>query len=289
MEISLSFHLRAIGHAPRAASQLAGSQVPVEKRRASRPNPAEPPAGTPSIHRPFPIPMRLPKRLTTPSSLLALGAGVLAVPLLMVAVLPRLGTASVAAASLPDPATDSAVAPGGRATAVLAGGCFWGMEAVFEHVRGVTEVVTGYAGGKAATAAYERVKSGDTGHAEGIRITYDPEKISYGQLLKVFFAVAHDPTERNRQGPDVGPQYRSAIFPTDPEQRRVATAYIAQLNRAGVFPRPIATTVEAWRGFTPAEAYHQDFVARNPAHPYVVFHDKPKVARLKAEFPALSR
>ena len=181
--------------------------------------------------------MRLPKRLTTPSSLLALGAGVLAVPLLMVAVLPRLGTASVAAASLPDPATDSAVAPGGRATAVLAGGCFWGMEAVFEHVRGVSEVVTGYAGGSKTTAAYERVKSGDTGHAEGIRITYDPEKISYGQLLKVFFAVAHDPTERNRQGPDVGPQYRSAIFPTDPEQRRVATAYISQLNRAGVFPR----------------------------------------------------
>ncbi len=235
--------------------------------------------------------MRLPKRLRTPSSLLALGAGVLALPLLMVVVLPRLGTASVAAASLPDPATDSAVAvaPGGRATAVLAGGCFWGMEAVFEHVKGVTEVVTGYAGGSQATAAYEQVKSGDTGHAEGIRITYDPERISYGQLLKVFFAVAHDPTERNRQGPDVGPQYRSAIFPTDPEQRRVAIAYIAQLNRAGVFPRPIATTVETGRGFTPAEAYHQDFVARNPAHPYVVVHDKPKVARLKAQFPALSR
>ena len=235
--------------------------------------------------------MRLPKRLRTPSSLLALGAGVLALPLLMVVVLPRLGTASVAAASLPDPATDSAVAvaPGGRATAVLAGGCFWGMEAVFEHVKGVTEVVTGYAGGSQATAAYEQVKSGDTGHAEGIRITYDPERISYGQLLKVFFAVAHDPTERNRQGPDVGPQYRSAIFPTDPEQRRVAIAYIAQLNRAGVLPRPIATTVETGRGFTPAEAYHQDFVARNPAHPYVVVHDKPKVARLKAQFPALSR
>ncbi|MCP9859531.1 peptide-methionine (S)-S-oxide reductase MsrA [Cyanobium sp. Cruz-8D1] len=180
-------------------------------------------------------------------------------------------------------------AAGPRATAVLAGGCFWGMEAVFERVKGVTEVVTGCTGGSPATAAYDRVSGGDTGHAEGIRISYDPARLSYGQLLKVFFAVAHDPTELNRQGPDVGFQYRSAIFPTDPEQGRVAAAYIAQLNRSGALPRPIATTVENWRGFTPAEAYHQNFVARNPAHPYVVIHDQPKLARLKAQLPDLSR
>ena len=182
-----------------------------------------------------------------------------------------------------------AATPNKTESVVLAGGCFWGMEAVFEHLNGVTEVVTGYSGGSPATAAYDRVSGGDTGHAEGIRITYDPARVSYGQLLKVFFSVAHDPTELNRQGPDVGSQYRSAIFPTDPEQRRVATAYIAQLNRSGALPRPIATTVEDWRGFTPAEAYHQDFVARNPAHPYVVFHDQPKVARLKVQFPELTR
>ncbi|WP_254217216.1 peptide-methionine (S)-S-oxide reductase MsrA [Synechococcus sp. CCY 9618] len=216
-------------------------------------------------------------------------AGLLAAGLLAAAVVPRLQAAS--AKDLPDPAVVETSAGGSTATAtaVLAGGCFWGMEAVFEHVKGVTEVVTGYAGGPAATADYEQVSNGNTGHAEGIRITYDPAKVSYGQLLKVFFAVAHDPTELNRQGPDVGSQYRSAIFPADPEQRRVATAYIVQLNRSGVFPQPIATTVETWRGFTPAEAYHQDFVARNPTHPYVVFHDKPKVARLEAEFPGLYR
>ena len=235
--------------------------------------------------------MRLPRRLTTPTARVVTGASLLAIPLIATALLSRLGVSRVAAAALPDPATGLALAAGPRATAtaVLAGGCFWGMEAVFEHVKGVSEVVTGYAGGPVATADYEQVSGGDTGHAEGIRITYDPARVSYGQLLKVFFAVAHDPTELNRQGPDVGSQYRSAIFPTDPEQRRVATAYIAQLNRAGVLPRPIATTVEVWRGFTPAEPYHQDFVARNPNHPYVVVHDKPKVARLQAQFPGLSR
>ncbi len=228
----------------------------------------------------------LPHRATT-GGLIA--AALLAAGLLAAAAVPRLQAAS--AKDLPDPAV--AETPAGRptatATAVLAGGCFWGMEAVFEHVKGVKEVVTGYAGGTAATADYERVSNGDTGHAEGIRITYDPSRVTYGQLLKVFFAVAHDPTQLNRQGPDVGSQYRSAVFPTNPEQRRVATAYIAQLNGSGVFPKPIATTVESWRGFTPAEAYHQDFVARNPNNPYVVFHDKPKVARLEAEFPGLYR
>ncbi len=219
--------------------------------------------------------MGLSPRLSPAVARSALAAGLLALPLIAVGLLPRPGGSSTLAASLPDPATGLTLAAGPRATAVLAGGCFWGMEAVFEHVIGVTEVVTGY--------------SGDTGHAEGIRITYDPARVSYGQLLKAFFAVAHDPTQRNRQGPDVGPQYRSAIFPTTPEQRRVAGAYISQLNRSGALPRPIATTVEEWRGFTPAEAYHQDFVARNPAHPYVVFHDQPKVARLKVQFPELAR
>ncbi|WP_094585152.1 peptide-methionine (S)-S-oxide reductase MsrA [Synechococcus sp. BO 8801] len=218
-----------------------------------------------------------------------IAVGLLAAGLLAASGVPRLQAAS--AKDLPDPtvAKPPASRPNATATAVLTGGCFWGMEAVFEHVKGVKEVVTGYAGGTADTADYERVSNGDTGHAEGIRITYDPSQVSYGQLLKVFFAVAHDPTELNRQGPEVGTQYRSAIFPIDPEQRRVATAYIAQLNRSGVFPKPIATTVESGRGFTPAEAYHQDFVARNPNHPYVVFHDKPKVARLEAEFPGLYR
>ncbi len=214
-----------------------------------------------------------------------IAAGLLAAGFLAASAVPRLQAAS--ARDLPNPVL--AESPAGTATAVLAGGCFWGMEAVFEHVKGVTEVVTGHAGGPASTAAYERVSNGDTGHAEGTRITYDPALVSYGQLLKVFFAVAHDPTQLNRQGPDVGSQYRSAIFPTNPEQRRVAVGYIDQLYRSGVFTKPIATTVETWRGFTPAEAYHQDFVARNPTHPYVVFHDKPKLARLEAEFPGLYR
>ncbi|WP_254975307.1 peptide-methionine (S)-S-oxide reductase MsrA [Cyanobium sp. Lug-B] len=218
-----------------------------------------------------------------------IAAGLLAAGFLAASAVPRLQAAS--ARDLPNPvlAESPAGTPAGTATAVLAGGCFWGMEAVFEHVKGVREVVTGYAGGTADTADYERVSNGNTGHAEGIRITYHPARVSYGQLLKVFFAVAHDPTQLNRQGPDVGSQYRSAIFPTNPEQRRVAAGYIAQLNRSGVFTEPIATTVETWRGFTPAEAYHQDFVARNPTHPYVVFHDKPKLARLEAEFPGLYR
>jgi peptide-methionine (S)-S-oxide reductase len=233
--------------------------------------------------------MPLLPRLTTAAALSTLAVSLLALPLIAAGLLPRLGGASALAASLPDPATGITLAAGPRATAVLAGGCFWGMEAVFEHVHGVTEVVTGYTGGSPATAAYDRVSGGGTGHAEGIRITYDPARVSYGQLLKVFFSVAHDPTERNRQGPDVGSQYRSAIVPTDPKQRRVAAAYIAQLNRSGALPRPIATTVEDGRGFTPAEAYHQDFVARNPAHPYVVIHDQPKVARLKTQFPELVR
>jgi peptide-methionine (S)-S-oxide reductase len=175
-------------------------------------------------------------------------------------------------------------------TAVFAGGCFWGVEAVFEHVRGVRDVRSGYAGGRAATAHYEQVGQGDTGHAEAVEITYDPSKVSYGQLLKVFFAVAHDPTQVNRQGPDVGTQYRSAIFTLDDEQARVAKAYIAQMTAARTFGRAaIATQVVPLRGFFPAEAYHQDFARLNPTHPYIVVHDAPKVARLHDRFPALYR
>jgi peptide-methionine (S)-S-oxide reductase len=230
------------------------------------------------------------------SALLATGAGLLALPVLAAAFVPnavppplgRQGAENIAEARpFPDPVEDLPREEGPLQKAVLAGGCFWGMEAVFEHLRGVKDVRTGYAGGTAASAAYKVVSSGATGHAEGIEVVYDPALVSYGQLLKIFFAVAHDPTELNRQGPDVGPQYRSALFPVDAAQRRVASAYIAQLDRAGLFPRPIATTVELATTFHPAEEYHQNFVARNPRHPYVVVHDLPKVAELKRRFPAL--
>ena len=190
--------------------------------------------------------------------------------------------------SLPDPAVDlPAARAGGVQTAVLAGGCFWGVEGVFEHVRGVTGAVSGYAGGSAETARYEAVSSGRTGHAEAVRITYDPAKLSYGQLLKVFFAVAHDPTEKNRQGPDVGPQYRSAIFYADAEQKRVAEAYVAQLRKARAFARPIVTELAPLQAFHAAEAHHQDYVARHPTQPYVVVNDLPKLDALKRQFPSL--
>ncbi len=175
-----------------------------------------------------------------------------------------------------------------QAVAVLAGGCFWGMEAVFEHVKGVKSVVSGYAGGTAATANYDDVSNETTRHAEAVRITYDPSKISYATLLRIYFSAAHDPTQVNRQGPDSGPSYRSAIFPQSPEQRRVAAAYIAQLAAAKTFPRPIATRIEAG-AFFPAEGYHQDFMARNPAHPYILRFDVPKLAGFRAAFPGLAR
>jgi len=173
-------------------------------------------------------------------------------------------------------------------TAVLAGGCFWGMEAVFEHVKGVRAVIAGYAGGSAATATYDQVSSETTGHAEAVKIVYDPNQVSYATLLRVYFSVAHDPTELNRQGPDSGTSYRSAIFPQSAAQRAVASAYIAQLGKAHVFPAPIVTKLESG-GFFPAEAYHQHFFDRNPSHPYIVQWDKPKVAAFKAGFPALAR
>jgi peptide-methionine (S)-S-oxide reductase len=173
-------------------------------------------------------------------------------------------------------------------TAVLAGGCFWGMEAVFEHVKGVKDVVSGYAGGRPGDANYGAVSSERTGHAEAVRITYDPAQVSYTRLLQVYFGVAHDPTQVNRQGPDVGPSYRSAIFPQNPGQARIAREFIARLTANHIYKAPIATKIERG-GFYPAEAYHQDFARKNPFHPYIVTHDRPKVARLKAAYPALWR
>lgn len=170
--------------------------------------------------------------------------------------------------------------------AVLAGGCFWGMEAVFEHVAGVTDVVSGYAGGRAGDATYDKVSAERTRHAEAVRIVYDPSKVSYAQLLQVYFTVAHDPTQLNRQGPDIGRSYRSAIFPQSPAQTRVATTMIQRLSAAKVYKRPIATKLESGRFFR-AEAEHQDFARRNPHHPYIVAHDKPKVAALRTRFPKL--
>jgi peptide-methionine (S)-S-oxide reductase len=173
------------------------------------------------------------------------------------------------------------------ATAILAGGCFWGLEGVYERVAGVKDVVSGYAGGRAATANYQLIGTGLTGHAEAVRITYDPSKVTYGQLLRIFFSVAHDPTQLNRQGPDSGTQYRSAIFAQTPEQVRVAKAYVAQLKSS--FPAPIVTTIDTGKPFYAAEAYHQDFMRRNPTHGYIVVNDAPKVAALKALFPASYR
>lgn len=175
----------------------------------------------------------------------------------------------------------------GQQAAVLAGGCFWGVDAVFKHVKGVASVVSGYSGGGGATAQYEIVSSGETGHAESVKITFDPSQISYSQLLRVFFSVAHDPTELNRQGPDSGTQYRSAIFYTSEEQKQIALAYIDQLNKAKVFSAPIVTQVVPLKQFYPAEEYHQNFLARNPHSPYIVFNDMPKVQALQKQFPAI--
>ena len=197
--------------------------------------------------------------------------------------------AASAERAVPIPAARADVAPApGLQTAVLAGGCFWGMEAVFEQVRGVRDVVAGYAGGTRATATYDQVSTERTGHAEAVRITYDPRQVSYATLLRIYFSIAHDPTELNRQGPDSGPSYRSAVFPQNPRQAAVARAYIAQLGAAHAYPQPIVTRVETG-GFFPAEAYHQGFYRKNPAHPYIVMWDKPKVAGFKAGFPALAR
>ncbi|HTL43800.1 MAG TPA: peptide-methionine (S)-S-oxide reductase MsrA [Vicinamibacterales bacterium] len=195
--------------------------------------------------------------------------------------------AANAVSHFPDPAVDPKPATTGPQTAVLAGGCFWGVEAVFERLNGVTNVVSGFAGGSKATAHYEIVSTGTTGHAESVQITYDPAQISYGTLLKVFFAVAHDPTELNRQGPDEGTQYRSSIFYATPEQKTVAEDYIAQLDAARIFRHRIVTTVVPLQGFYAAEAYHQHFLDHNRTYPYIVYNDLPKLDHLHKEFPEL--
>ncbi len=222
------------------------------------------------------------------ASLAALLIVAVAVPLALGAARGRPAAAATTPV-VPAPAHDETPGTRTSAVAVLAGGCFWGVQGVFQHVKGVTRVVSGYAGGDATTAQYERVGSGDTGHAESVQITYDPRVVTYGQLLRIFFSVAHDPTEKNRQGPDVGPQYRSAIFPTDAAQAAIARAYIAQLDGAKAFPAPIATTIETGRPFFPAEAYHQDFMEKNPRNPYIVYNDAPKLEALRRLFAAQYR
>lgn len=214
-----------------------------------------------------------------PLAVVVLGGGAL---LLLAAGGPSIETA----VPVPLPSIDVPKARGPQ-VAVLAGGCFWGMEAVFQSVKGVQSVTSGYAGGSAGTATYAQVSTEKTGHAEAVKIVYDPTRVSYGTLLRIYFAVAHDPTQLNRQGPDRGPSYRSAIFPQNGAQRRVAEAYIALLGRTKTFPRPIVTRLESGR-FYPAEAYHQDFFWRHPTHPYIVRWDKPKVAAFRSAFPQLA-
>jgi peptide-methionine (S)-S-oxide reductase len=191
--------------------------------------------------------------------------------------------------ALPDAALDAPLAAGNEQVAVFAGGCFWGIEAVFEHTKGVKRAESGYAGGSAADANYDIVSSGRTGHAEAVRIVYDPAKISYGRLLKIFFSVAHDPTQLNRQGPDTGPQYRSEIFATNAKQTDIAKAYIAQLDSAKRYPARIVTKIGPLSAFYPAESYHQDYAKLNPNQPYIVYHDAPKVAALQKLFPETYR
>ena len=193
------------------------------------------------------------------------------------------------AAVLPAPAIDNPRKPGPTQTAVLAGGCFWGVHGVYQHVRGVQKVLSGYAGGTKASATYDEVSRGATGHAESVEIRFDPGELSYGEILHVYFSVVHDPTQLNRQGPDTGPQYRSNVFYADESQRRIAQAYIAQLGRAKAFARPIVTRVDALGAFYPAEAYHQDFLLKHPTHPYIAMHDLPKIDQLMKAFPSFYR
>jgi peptide-methionine (S)-S-oxide reductase len=199
------------------------------------------------------------------------------------------GRAAERAVVIPPPAADAAATDEESQTVVLAGGCFWGVQAVFQHTKGVTKAVSGYAGGTKDTARYQIVSSGSTGHAEAVQITYDPRQISYGRILQIYFSVAHNPTELNRQGPDEGTQYRSAIFFASPEQQRVAQAYIAQLDKAGTFKRPIVTQLTKYDAFYPAEAYHQDYATMHPENPYIFYNDLPKVENLKKVFPDLYR
>ena len=214
-------------------------------------------------------------------------AAAAAIPVAGLVLLYQPSKAADAAQVLPAPTVDAHPADAhAPQTAVLSGGCFWGVQGVFQHVRGIERVVAGYSGGAADTANYETVSDGGTGHAESVQITYDPAQISYGQILRIFFSVALDPTEVNRQGPDSGTQYRSEVFYATPEQGQVARAYIAQLDQAHAFARPIATRVDPLTGFYPAEAYHQDYLTRHPNNPYIVINDVPKVENLQRLFPA---
>ena len=234
----------------------------------------------------------LPPRPTGSSKLHSLANSFLAAAFLLSAVA-AFSVSHVSAEDahvIPAPAVDEpAGQKTGSETAVFAGGCFWGVQGVFQHVQGVTNAVSGYAGGKEETAQYHVVGTGTTGHAESVRVTFDPSKISYGRLLQIYFSVAHDPTELNRQGPDSGTQYRSTIFPTSSEQEKIASAYIAQLNVAHAFSDPIATTVEPGRNFYSAEDYHQNFLTLNPTYPYIAINDLPKVENLKRLFPGSFR
>ena len=201
---------------------------------------------------------------------------------------PVLAACSSAHGQIPPFAGESpSLAAHSKQTAVLAGGCFWGVDAVFKHVKGVANVVSGYSGGSASTAQYETVSTGTTGHAESVKITFDPSQVSYSELLRVFFSVATDPTQLNRQGPDEGTQYRSVIFYADEDQMQIALAYIDQLNKARVFSGPIVTQVVPFKAFYPAEEYHQNFLARNPTYPYIVYNDLPKLRELQKQFPDL--
>jgi peptide-methionine (S)-S-oxide reductase len=209
------------------------------------------------------------------------------IPVLLIAALCLAARPKVA---FPDPAVDVPASEAqGKQTAVLAGGCFWGVEAVFEHLKGVSNVVSGFAGGDKSSAQYETVSSGRTGHAESVKITYDPAEVTYGQLLKVYFSVAHNPTELNRQGPDTGTQYRSAIFYMNDDQKKVAEAYIQQLETAKVFSKPIVTQVVPFQGFYAAESYHQHYLDRNPTSPYIMYNDLPKLAQLKKQYPQMCK
>lgn len=199
--------------------------------------------------------------------------------------MPRLAPAADVVPAIAAPAMDEPSRGATTEKAVFAGGCFWGVQAVFQHVNGVTEAVSGYAGGQAGTANYDTVSGGSTGHAEAVEITYDPSKVSYGKLLQIYFSVAHDPTQLNRQGPDSGTQYRSTVFPRDDTQRKVVEAYIAQLNQSGAYTKPLATTVENAKTFYPAEAYHQDYLVRHPYSMYIMVNDIPKVENLAKAYP----
>jgi peptide-methionine (S)-S-oxide reductase len=202
---------------------------------------------------------------------------------------PLPATAAEPAVVIPAPALDDARAAGPLQTAVLAGGCFWGVQGVYEHVRGVKQVLSGYSGGGKATAEYEVVSRGRTGHAESVQIRFDPKEISYGEILRIYFSVVHDPTQLDQQGPDSGPQYRSNIFYASSGQRKIAQAYIVQLDQAKVFERPIVTRVDPLKAFYPAEEYHQDFLQHNPNHPYIVINDLPKIDNLRKIFPTYFR